>query len=190
MEHPNPLLNLSVDWSLIAYRYAKTQVGLLAILVITIASVIFGSFFPSIPSEYENAQEGFVGYDKVDSPWDSNYSVDLKSVRVFYYNHISQYKPTRLCDVIQGLVVLRGVRSTPHWLPFCLQGKEYGFFTVFAVAFPAMTGVLAGSNMSGERWSVETCYFIPTCCYLCGKKIITPLCLSPFASRDMYFLYF
>ena len=30
------------------------------------------------------------------------------------------------------------------------DGKDYEFFTVFAIFFPAATGILAGANISGD----------------------------------------
>ena len=38
------------------------------------------------------------------------------------------------------------------------DGKEYNFFGVFSVFFPACTGILAGANISGDlrvRWAVR-----------------------------------
>ena len=41
--------------------YAKTQTGLLVILIVAIMSVFIGAFLPQLPDEEKNLQNGFVG---------------------------------------------------------------------------------------------------------------------------------
>ncbi|XP_042219096.1 bumetanide-sensitive sodium-(potassium)-chloride cotransporter-like [Homarus americanus] len=52
----------------------------------------------------------------------------------------------------QGFVGLNSellTRNTgPDYRPF--EGKEQGFFTIFGVFFPAVTGIVAGANLSGD----------------------------------------
>lgn len=87
--------------------YAKCQVGLLCTLVVSMVTVVIGSFLPDVPSRSENTEAGFVEYAWRN--WEPDYSYDP-----------------------------------------LLPTVKQNFFSVFAVFFPAVTGVMAGANMSGD----------------------------------------
>lgn len=90
--------------------YAKCQIVLLVILIISITSVIIGTFLPKVGGESTNRAAGFVGY----ADRDLNDALKAK-----YYTDV---------DTL----------------------TETNFFAVFAIFFPAVTGIMAGANMSGD----------------------------------------
>ena len=71
---------------------------------------------------------------------------------------------TTLC-VVSCLCVAIGKTFTDNFLPdFRLfEGTDQTFFTVFAVFFPAATGILAGANISGDL-KVNRLYSIHRVC--------------------------
>lgn len=85
----------------------RTQIILLAILVISILDVVIGTFIG--PQNAESKAQGFIGYN----------------MDVFTTNMKPGY-------------------------------RREGFFSVFAVFFPAATGILAGVNISGDLKNVNS----------------------------------
>ncbi|XP_014229251.1 bumetanide-sensitive sodium-(potassium)-chloride cotransporter [Trichogramma pretiosum] len=85
---------------------AKTQIGLLVILLVAIADFVIGSLIGP-KSDLERAR-GFVGYN----------------AELFAENLRSDYRAS--------------------------EGTQHSFFSVFAIFFPAATGILAGANISGD----------------------------------------
>ena len=125
--------------------YAKCQVVLLITLVAAIASVAIGTLFPSVPDRTENAEAGFVGYSR-----------DIPAA-------------TANVTAPQDSWVL------PQWSADPVTQSSHDFFTVFSVFFPAgasralrvragggglptsrgagaaaVTGIMAGANLSGD----------------------------------------
>ncbi|XP_026741147.1 bumetanide-sensitive sodium-(potassium)-chloride cotransporter-like isoform X2 [Trichoplusia ni] len=60
--------------------------------------------------------------------------------------------PTTDEELAQGFVGLSVDRAKANWLPDYRfsEGEFYGFFSVFAIYFPAVTGVQAGANICGD----------------------------------------
>lgn len=55
--------------------YAKTQTGLLIVLIVAILSVLIGAFLPGIPDLEENEKAGFIGFQGIRN-LESNYEVE------------------------------------------------------------------------------------------------------------------
>lgn len=101
--------------------YAKCQLGLVVILVISIGSVFIGTFFPAVPGAVENALDGFIGFSR-DIP---------SSVANFTQPEPAFMQPSFSADPVTN--------------------RMLDFFGVFAVFFPAVTGIMAGANVRGAQ---------------------------------------
>ena len=98
----------------------KLQIGLFALLVATIISFCAGIFVHEGAADTANGFVGFSGLVKVADP---NNATSFSYASNLYTN---------------------------LWPGYTTQGgKEYNFFSVFAIFFPAVTGIMAGANISG-----------------------------------------
>ena len=107
--------------------YAKAQIALLVALSIAIVATFVGSAFPGIPDQNSNALGGFVGYGGALPDFGKNQTnVTILPSSFLSSNWQAQYS--------------RDPKT----------GVMYDFFTTFSVFFPAVTGIMAGANMSGD----------------------------------------
>ena len=107
-----------------AKYYAKAQIFLLVALVAAMIAITIGAFMDAIPSEVENVDFGFVGFDG------KGKNSNGTEVNIYAKGQTSVWLPEFSTD--------------PDTL------ITHGFFSVFAVFFPAVTGIMAGANMSGD----------------------------------------
>ena len=103
----------------------KMQLGLMLLLTLTILSFHVGSF---VHDPERDIQAGFVG-------WGS----DVYEVNATTGNLTSTGESNLYANLWEGYTseTVGGVE------------KQYGFFSVFAIFFPAVTGIMAGANISG-----------------------------------------
>ena len=98
----------------------KLQLGLFVLLVATILSFCIGVFIHEGAADTANGFVGFFGQVKVPNP--------ANATSFSYASNL----------------------YTNLWPGYTTQnGKEYNFFAVFAIFFPAVTGIMAGANISG-----------------------------------------
>lgn len=96
---------------------------MIIVLVTSIMDFFVGSFIP--PSEYEQ-KRGFVGWD----------------CKKFEKGLFPTFQSNAKCLNLAGSV------AKENFGPEFRDGES--FFSLFAVYFPAVTGILAGANISGD----------------------------------------
>lgn len=120
----------------------QTQLGLLGILLVAIVDFLIGSFIG--PKNDETVAKGFVGYNCKYPFCFTNIITTLLfliTVTVLRENFYSDYRES--------------------------DGVYHNFFSVFAVFFPAATGILAGANISGDlKVGADTYFELTTVIYL------------------------
>ncbi len=117
--------------------YAKAMIYLLVVLVLSLISLFVGAFLPAVPDLVKNVGYGFVGFSRVIP---DEFLAKLANGTAFTPDENSVWMPNFTTD------------------PTTMM--SHSFFSVFAVFFPAVTGIMAGANMSGDL--KEPGYAIPT----------------------------
>ncbi len=88
--------------------------------------------------------------------WNKDFFVQQRKIEIFFLQVdfiIGSFLPPSDEDRAKGFVGYNGtVLSENLWSDYTpdANGKENDFFTVFAVFFPAVTGIVAGANLSGD----------------------------------------
>lgn len=101
----------------------------MAILVVSLGNFIVGSIMG--PSDIDEVAKGFVGYNCKSHVGSHLFVFNLSIFPIF-------------CE--SGELVTTNL--LPDYRVF--NGFKQNFFSVFAVFFPAATGILAGANISGD----------------------------------------
>ena len=107
--------------------YAKCMTFLLFILVVSLVSLFIGAFLPAVPDMMTNVAYGFVGFSR-EIP--AEFMSKIANGTVFSPDENSIWLPNFTTDPTTMIT--------------------HSFFSVFSVFFPAVTGIMAGANMSGD----------------------------------------
>jgi|TARA_B110000208_G_scaffold190462_1_gene254430 amino acid transporter len=109
----------------------RMQTVLFGVLVVSFAAVAIGAFLPMLPNLTSNARRGFVGYWAIlgDTAW-ADVPKDLIP------------KNRQPATVLSNM--MPDFSTDPDTM------ISHDFFTVFSIIFPAVTGIMAGANLSGD----------------------------------------
>lgn len=117
---------------------------LLFILLIAIADFLLGSLIgPKSPLEYA---KGFIGFNG-----------NTKIIAIIIFNLKFMAQPKWFNNCLSHLVTIFKSNLRSDYRNH--DGVEHNFFSVFAIFFPAATGILAGANISGDL-KVKNCFVI------------------------------
>ena len=109
--------------------YAQCMNVLLVILVLSMLTLFIGVFAPAVPDPVKNAGYGFVGFDR--------------TLPNAFLNQITN--TSNFASIFD---------ENSIWLPNFTTDPttmiSHSFFSCFSVFFPAVTGIMAGANMSGD----------------------------------------
>jgi solute carrier family 12 sodium/potassium/chloride transporter 2 len=103
----------------------------MGILIVALANFIVGSIMG--PTSDDELSKGFIGYNSKAS-LENHHNILQQLIRSF--------------RVYTLLVEIITTNFEPDYR--VTNGLEQSFFTVFAIFFPAATGILAGANISGD----------------------------------------
>ena len=113
-----------------ADAYAKCMNFLLGVLVLSMITLFVGVFAPDVPDPLVNTGYGFVGFAR----------------------QLPQAFLAKLTNTTSSFA--KSFDNNDIWLPNYTTDPttmmSHGFFSVFSVFFPAVTGIMAGANMSGD----------------------------------------
>jgi amino acid transporter len=142
-------------------------------LILAMLAVVIGSFLPALPTFAANIISGFIGWgtsllaaattaaaasatDAVTAAATATATTAAAVAAAAVKNATGgtrQVLEQVLSAATTGAPSASG-NSASIWFPqFSADpntGKQHGFFSVFSVFFPAVTGIMAGANMSGD----------------------------------------
>jgi hypothetical protein len=109
----------------------QAQLLFMGILIVALANFIVGSIMG--PTTDDELSKGFIGYNRKASH-ENRHNILKQLIRSF-----------RVCTLLVEIIT---TNFEPDYR--VTNGLEQSFFTVFAIFFPAATGILAGANISGD----------------------------------------
>lgn len=116
----------------------QAQLLFFGILLVALTNFITGSILG--PSGIDEVSKGFVGYNGKQLSDDSTQSQNFTEI----LNHIF---------VSSAEIITANFYSDYR----VFDGFQQNFFSVFAIFFPAATGILAGANISGDLKVTSLC---------------------------------
>ena len=125
------------------------QKGLMMIIFVALISTMVGFFYPEFTNKTENQKAGFIGFGNTLPPEFSGEGSYVNQTVEVEING-TMVNATELAPFMIRASEKISSNFWPQWSRDPASGKLYDFFSVFAVFFPAVTGVMAGANMSGD----------------------------------------
>lgn len=117
---------------ILKYSFHQAQLLFFGILMVSLTNFIVGSFIG--PSDIDELSKGFIGYKS-------------NKLQLSFWHTISSVV-NHLYFLIDSLGELLLTNLHSEYRVF--DGFQQNFFSVFAIFFPATTGILAGANISGD----------------------------------------